>query len=79
MAVKRSGRRITPRSVRVLERLMHLVAGFALVTYVYVTPAPESAFTVGIRWLVPIVVGSGLAMWQGPRVRRYLRRRGAKA
>lgn len=79
MAAKLSGRRITPRRVRVLERLMHLITGFALVTYVYATPAPESAFTVGIRWLVPIVVASGVAMWQGPRVRRYLRKRGARA
>ncbi|MGH2775127.1 MAG: hypothetical protein ACRDJT_06820 [Actinomycetota bacterium] len=79
MAVKRSGRRITPRRMRVLERLMHLVTGCALVTYVYATPAPESAFTMGIRWLVPTVVTSGVAMWQGPRVRRYLRRHGAKA
>ena len=79
MAAKRSGRRITPRRMRVLERLMHLVTGTALVTYVYATPAPESAFTVGIRWLVPIVVASGVAMWQGPRVRRYLRKRGARA
>ena len=79
MTAKTSGRRLGPRRVRVLERLMHLVTGLALVIYVYVTPAPASAFTVGIRWLVPIVVFSGLAMWQGPRVRRYLRRRGARA
>ncbi|HZK50083.1 MAG TPA: hypothetical protein VFD47_00785 [Actinomycetota bacterium] len=78
MAAKLSGR-ITPRRVRFLERLMHLVTGTALVTYVYATPGPESAFTMGIRWLVPIVVFSGIAMWQGPRVRRYLRKRGARA
>lgn len=79
MAAKLSGRRITSRRVRFLERLMHLVTGTALVTYVYATPGPESAFTMGIRWLVPIVVFSGIAMWQGPRVRRYLRKRGARA
>ena len=79
MAPKRSGRRLTPKRVRYLERLMHMITGTALVTYVYLTPGPDSAFTVGIRWLVPIVIGSGMAMWQGPRVRRYLRRRGARA
>ena len=79
MSEKSSGRRLTPRRVRVLERLMHLVTGLALVIYVYATPAPGSSFTVGIRWLVPIVIFSGLAMWQGPRVRRYMRRRGAGA
>ena len=79
MTAKSSGRRLGPRRVRVLERLMHLVTGLALVIYVYATPGPGSSFTVGIRWLVPIVISSGLAMWQGPRVRRYLRRRGAGA
>lgn len=79
MAAKRSRPRITPRRMRVLERLMHLVTGTALVTYVYATPGPESPFTAGIRLLVPIVVFSGIAMWQGPRVRRYLRKRGARA
>ena len=79
MAAKRSGLRITPRRMRMLERSMHSITGTALVAYVYATPAPESAFTVGIRWLVPIVVLSGIAMWQGPRVRRYLRKRGARA
>jgi hypothetical protein len=79
MSEKSAGRRLTPRRVRVLERLMHLVTGLALVTYVYATPGPGSSFTVGIRWLVPIVISSGLAMWQGPRVRRYMRHRGAGA
>jgi hypothetical protein len=79
MTAKSSGRRFGPRQVRVLERLMHVVTGLALVIYVYATPAPSSAFTVGIRWLVPVVVSSGLAMWQGPRVRRYMRRRRAGA
>ena len=79
MAATSSAGRLTPRRMRVLERLMHLVTGSALVVYVYATPGPESAFTLGIRWLVPIVVFSGLAMWQGPRVRRYLRKRGARA
>jgi hypothetical protein len=79
MAERHRKPRITPRRARSLERLMHLVTGFALVAYVYVTPSPESPFTVGIRWLVPVTVSSGLAMWQWPRVRRYMRRRGAGA
>jgi hypothetical protein len=79
MAEKQRSPRITPRRARSLERLVHLVTGFALVAYVYATPEPESPFTVGIRVLVPVVVLSGVAMWQWPRVRRYLRRRGAGA
>jgi hypothetical protein len=72
-------RRIEPRRVRFLQRLVHLVTGFALVAYVYATPEPESPLTVGIRVLVPVVVVSGVAMWQWPRVRKYLRRWGAGA
>jgi hypothetical protein len=79
MAEKHRKPRITPRRARSLERLVHLVTGLALVAYVYVTPSPESPLTAGIRWLVPMVIFSGLAMWQWPRIRRYLRRRGAGA
>ena len=75
MADRHRKRRIEPRRARFLQRLVHLVTGFALVAYVYATPEPESHLTAGIRVLVPIVVVSGVAMWQWPRVRRRLRRR----
>jgi hypothetical protein len=74
MAEKHRKPRITPRRARSLERLVHLVTGLALVAYVYLTPPPDSPLTAGIRWLVPMVVSSGLAMWLWPRIRRYLRR-----
>ena len=77
MTTKLGRPRIAPRRMRSLERLVHLVTGLALVSYVYATPAPDSPLTAGIRWLVPIVVFSGLAMWQWPRIRRHLRRREA--
>jgi hypothetical protein len=75
MAEKHRKLRITPGRARSLERLVHLVTGSALVAYVYVTPSPDSPLTAGIRWLVPMVVSSGLAMWLWPRIRRYLIRR----
>jgi hypothetical protein len=74
----RRAQRIGPRQARILERIVHLVTGLVLVAYVYVTPPPGSALTAGVRWLLPIVVFSGLAMWQGPRLRRYLRRRAGR-
>ena len=79
MSERHRSRRIEPRRARFLQRLVHLVTGFALVAYVYVTPSPESPLTAGIRWLVPMVIFSGLAMWQWPKIRRYLRRRGEGA
>ena len=72
------GQGLTPRRVRFLQRLVHLVTGVALVAYVYATPPPGSNLTFGIRWLVPFVIASGLALWQWPRVRRYLRGREAR-
>ncbi|MGH2699926.1 MAG: hypothetical protein ACRDJL_12115, partial [Actinomycetota bacterium] len=65
---------ISPRRARILERIVHLVTGVVLVAYVYATPPPQSALTSGVRWLLPLVVFSGVAMWQGPRVRRFMRR-----
>ena len=75
MTERRRSRWIEPRRARFLQRGVHLVTGFALVAYVYATPEPESPLTVGIRVLEPVVVLSGVAMWQWPRVRKYLRRR----
>jgi hypothetical protein len=74
-----SARRIGPKQVRIMERSVHLVTGLILVAFVYFTPAPGSALTTGVRWLLPVVVFSGMAMWQGPRLRRYLRRRAARS
>jgi hypothetical protein len=71
-------RRIGPRQARILERSVHLVTGLVLVAYVYATPPSDSALTAGVRWLLPVVVFSGVAMWKGPRLRRYLRRRAAR-
>jgi hypothetical protein len=75
----RRAQRIGPRRARILERIVHLATGLVLVAYVYVTPPAGSALTAGVRWLLPMVVFSGMAMWQGPRLRRYLRRRAGRA
>lgn len=57
---------------RKLERTAHLLAGVILVGYVYV-PAPSLVQEL-VRFLVfPLLVASGLAMWQAPRIRRLRR------
>jgi hypothetical protein len=62
---------------RRLERMVHLAAGAVLAAYVYL-PLGDAVADV-IRWVVlPMLVLSGLAMWQMARIRRALSR-GARA
>ena len=73
-----SPRRIGARQIRALQRLTHLATGAGIAGYVYLTPEPGSPAQSMIRWVVlPVLVISGLALWQWPRVRRLLRRRTA--
>lgn len=64
--------------VRNAQRAMHLIAGVALVAYVYLTPSPGSVATLLVRVLVPVVVLTGIGMWQWPRIRNVLRSRGVR-
>ena len=58
------------------ERIAHLVAGMVLLGYVYV-PIPDRLQD-SVRYLVvPVLVATGLAMWQAARFRRWRRRRAA--
>jgi len=66
------------RRTRSLQRLAHVLTGVLVLAYVYLTPAPDAAVTQAVRWLLlPALVGSGVAMWQWPRLRRLARRRSA--
>jgi thiosulfate reductase cytochrome b subunit len=59
---------------RRLERLVHLAAGAVLAAYVYLPLG--NAIAGVIRWVVlPMLVLSGLAMWQMARIRRAIHRR----
>jgi hypothetical protein len=54
---------------RKLQRSVHLLAGVLLLGYVY-APAPVRVQEL-IRFLVfPLLVATGVAMWQAPRIRR---------
>ncbi len=64
------------KRLRDLERIAHLVVGAILLLYVYGPWADSAAFTLFVRvFAFPVVVGSGMAMWQLPRVRRPVRER----
>ena len=57
---------------RKLQRTLHLVAAALLLGCVY-APAPSPVQDL-VRFVVfPLLVVTGVAMWQAPRVRRFLR------
>ena len=65
---------MSPARQRNMERAAHLVAGALVIAYVYL---PFGGIVANaIRWFaLPVLVGSGLAMWQAARIRRMLKRR----
>ncbi|WP_338750660.1 hypothetical protein [Janibacter alittae] len=69
-------RRRTPRRVRERQRFAHLLAGAVLLAYVYAAPLLGPGFASAVRWVVvPVLVISGIALWQWHRVRAAVRRR----
>lgn len=65
---------MTAAQQRKALRTVHLITGVALVAYVYL-PAPAELRDV-IRFLIlPVLVLTGMSMWQAPRLRRLARPR----
>lgn len=74
MTTTATARRSDPRRRRALQRAAHLVTGLALLAELYAAPLLGTGFTSVVQWvLVPVVITSGVAMWQGPRIRRVVR------
>jgi hypothetical protein len=68
--------RISNKRMREMERLVHLTSAALLVTVVYAPWNDSTLATTLVRFVVfPVLVASGMAMWQFPRVRRWLRLR----
>lgn len=60
---------MTPAQQRKALRTVHLITGVALVAYVYLRATAELRDV--IRFLIlPVLVLTGVAMWQAPRLRR---------
>src|SRR5687768_10707878 len=58
------------KRIRVLQRRLHLITGFAVGVYIYAAPAANSPLTLAVRWLLlPLLAVSGMVMWQWPRIR----------
>jgi len=64
---------MSQRQVRNILRVIHLVAAFLIGMYVYSPLGAEPAFTMAARIvLVPLLLITGLWMWQQARVRKWL-------
>jgi hypothetical protein len=67
-------RRGGAKRTRTAQRGVHLLTGLVLAVCVYADSATNELVEGVIRWLVlPILVATGLAMWQWPRLRRLVR------
>ncbi len=72
-------RRVNPRRMRGLQRLVHLLAAGVLLVYVYGGSALGSGFSMAVRWVaLPILVLSGVALWKWTQLRKVLRQRGVR-
>ena len=68
------------KKIRDRQRLAHLVAGAALVAYVYLPGGAGAALEVAVRWVIlPLLAASGVLMWQWPKIRRRVRRLGDRS
>ncbi len=63
---------ISNKRLRDVERIVHIAGGVLLLIFLYVPGANAASFTLLMQVLVfPILFGSGFAMWQLPRARRW--------
>jgi hypothetical protein len=71
-----TGQRFSNKQMRDMERLAHLGSALLVAAVVY-APWHDSAIATGlVRFVVfPVLAGSGIAMWQLQRLRRWLRGR----
>lgn len=64
------------KQLRDLQRAVHLVGGLLLAAYIYTPLRDLSTFGLLVQFVVvPVVVATGMAMWQLPRLRRALQPR----
>ena len=71
---------ISNKTLRDIQRAIHLVAAFVLAGYVYSPAGSDPAFATLTRAVVfPVLTLSGLLIWKLPQLRRRLRRRSPAA
>ena len=68
------------KKARDIQRSVHLVASAMLLGYLYTPLGDNPLFDVMLRAMViPVVAVSRILMWQWPRIRRHIRRRGGRS
>ena len=72
------GTKVSNKRQRDLRRGAHIVGGLMLGIYIYVPlvggPAPQFAAAAVQFGIFPVMVATGLLMWQLPRLRRLLKK-----
>lgn len=72
---------MTPRRIRAIARIIHIVIGLALGTYVYLPvylESARSALQTGLAFVgIPLATATGLWLWKGHLVTRAVRGRAA--
>jgi hypothetical protein len=64
---------LTGKQLRVAERTLHITAGVILLALAF-TPLGDAAMGQALRFVVaPLLVASGILMWQHARVTRLMR------
>ena len=58
---------------RKAQRSVHLITGLTLIVYVY-APLPLHMERLVQLLFLPVLVATGIATWQAPRIRRLMRR-----
>jgi hypothetical protein len=67
---------VSSKKQRQILRTAHLVAFAILATYLYSPLSSNAVFSVMVRvMVVPMLMVTGLLMWQLPRLRRWMRGR----
>ena len=65
---------MTVKTLKTIERVIHLVAAAVLGTYLYSPLIDDDTWTLIVRAVVIPVLGvSGVVIWQAPRVVRAIR------
>jgi hypothetical protein len=65
---------LTNKTFRNIQRTIHIIAGSLLAIYIYSPWSSVEAFSFAIKWVaLPILILSGIAMWQLVKVRKLFK------
>ncbi len=66
---------MTNKLFRQITRWIHIIGSIVIIVYIYTSLGANPAFMTTVRFVtIPLLVLTGLAMWQQPRLMKLLRR-----